>query len=81
MADSRQTPAPPERSDGMNKTEFYNYITENFNVDGAFGRMLNNVLDYAVEQGLTGRRLHAYLAAMLDGTIGLTDKEIKMAAF
>ena len=66
----------------MNKREFYDYIVANFTISGEFCRLLNNVLNYAEQQGWTNPDdLHQYLSFMLDGTIGLTNKEICMANF
>lgn len=65
----------------MNKQEFYQYITDNFNISGEAGRLINNILKYAEMQGFDEEDLYNYLCLMLDGTIGLTDNEIKQACF
>jgi hypothetical protein len=54
---------------------------ENFNISGEAARLINNILNYAEDQGFTENELYLYLCAMLDGTIGLTDNEIKKASF
>jgi len=70
-----------KNSNAMNKEEFYNYIIENFNISGSAARLINNILDYAESQGFDEEELYNYLCSMLDGTIGLSDNEIKRAYF
>ena len=64
----------------MSKTEFYNYIQENFTLDGTASRLVDNILEHAVYQGWSSDELHGYLTGMLD-RLGLSDKEIRMADF
>lgn len=61
----------------MNKNEFMQYIDENFSCDGSAKRLIGNILDY-VETHIVGEN-EQYLALceLLDGTIGLSDAEIK----
>lgn len=61
----------------MNKREFYDYITENFNVSGEGMRLINNILNYVEAQGVDENEQYNMLCMLLDGTIGLTDNEIK----
>ena len=61
----------------MNRQEFVDYVQENFNVSGAFLRLLDNVLHYAELQGWDQDDVYSYLDFMLDNTIGLTNQEIK----
>lgn len=65
----------------MNWEQFYEYILNNFNVSGEYGRLLSNILLYAEAQGFVGEDLYHFLCSLLDGTIGLSDKEIRMADF
>jgi hypothetical protein len=60
---------------------FYNYILENYTLDGVACRLLNNILCYAEERAMHGDDLYNYLTEMLDGTMGLSDREIKLAEF
>lgn len=53
----------------------YEWILSNFNIDGPAGRIIHNVLEYA--DRMTGDEQHEFLTEMLDGTIGLSDDEIK----
>ena len=53
----------------------YEWILSNFNIDGTAGRIIHNVLEYA--DRMTGDEQHEFLTEMLDGTIGLSDDEIK----
>lgn len=62
----------------MNREEFYNYILENFQIDGATVRLINNILvfvenNYPVEFN----QQYDILAELLDGTIGITSDELK----
>ena len=59
----------------MDKQEFLAFVAQNFNVGGAAMRLISNILNYAQQNVATNER-QAFLADMLDGTIGLTDKEI-----
>ena len=62
----------------MNKDTFYNYIVENFNLDGASCRLIRSILSYIEEQGFDKNESYRHLCMLLDGTIGLSDREIKM---
>jgi len=61
----------------MNKEDFLQYIDENFSCDGSAKRLISNILDY-VETNIIGEN-EQYLALceLLNGTIGLSDAEIK----
>lgn len=61
----------------MSKNEFQEYINENFDISGEAGRLINNILDYVSVQGLDEQEQYNTLCMLLDGTIGLTDNEIK----
>ena len=52
-----------------------NWIFENFSVDGAAGRIISNILEYA--DNLSGEEQVEFMTEMLDGTIGLTEEEIE----
>ena len=43
----------------------YEWLLKEFSIDGAAARIIRNVLEYA------------FLPEMLDGTIGLSDREIR----
>ena len=53
----------------------YEWLLENFNIDGTAGRIIHNVLEYA--DNMTGEEQHEFLTKILDGTIGLSDHEIR----
>lgn len=57
----------------MEKT--YNWILEEFSIDGTAARIIRNILEYADQ--LDGEEQHNFLSDALDGTIGLTDREIR----
>lgn len=60
----------------MNRAETMEYIEKNFDISGEAGRLITNILSYAegIEDG--GKR-HRFLCEMLDGTIGLSEREIR----
>lgn len=60
----------------MGTKEFLQYIWDNFDVAGEFTRILCNAIEYAKgfddpDEGLD------FLCDMLDGTIGITEDEIR----
>ena len=61
----------------MNREEFVQYVRENFNVSVEFLRLLRNVLDYAASKYFDEFELRDYMNYLLDGTIGLSEEEIK----
>ena len=65
----------------MSLKEFYNYIIEKFNLEGASYRLINNILIYVEQQGFDENESYRHLCMLLDGTIGLSDKEIKLCNF
>ena len=66
----------------MNAREFYDYIIENFNLDGATARLLNNVLLYVAEKKVVDlKEQHDHLSTLLDGAFGLERHEIELCDF
>jgi hypothetical protein len=61
----------------MNRNEFMEYIRDNFNVDGATQRLINNILYFVENNYSDENEQYKVLCELLDGTIGLTDNEIK----
>lgn len=61
----------------MNKNEFLEYIEENFNISGESYRLISNILDFVECNYPEENEQYNVLCALLDGTIGLTDNEIK----
>lgn len=61
----------------MNRDQFMNYIGENFNIDGAGMRLIDNALFYAESRFETRADRIICLMDLLDG-IGLTYEEIAM---
>ena len=59
----------------MDKQEFLMFIDENFDIDGAAKRLISNILDYA--ESLPHEEQYQFLISMLDGTIGLSEAEIR----
>lgn len=61
----------------MNKKEFQQYINDNFDISGEVSRLINNILDFVEEVYPEENEQYNVLCSLLDGTIGLTDNEIK----
>ena len=59
----------------MNGDEFLNYIARCFDIGGDAMRLIANILSYA--ERLDPNQQYPFLCEMLDGTIGLSDAEIK----
>lgn len=66
-----------EEADSMNREQFYNYILENFNIDGTAGRLIDNILQFVEVNYPEENEQYNVLCSLLHGTIGLTDNEIK----
>ena len=60
----------------MNRSEALDYIRENFSISGEAGRLIANILQYAEAVEDENER-YLFLCEMLDGTIGLSDREIR----
>lgn len=60
----------------MNKDQFYEYVRENFTLDGTSLRLIRNILDYVAVQGCPYKEQQALLSALLDG-FGLTEEEFR----
>lgn len=61
----------------MNKEEFYQYILDNFTIDGTSARLIRSILDFVKNNYTDEIEQYKVLCELLDGTIGLTDEEIK----
>lgn len=61
----------------MDRKKFMEYIEENFDISGEAKRLINNILYYVELQGVDEDEQYMMLSCMLDGTIGLSDNEIK----
>lgn len=59
----------------MNKEAFMEYVRETFDISGSTQRMIENILNYV--EMLPKSEHYAALVALLDGTIGLTEAEIR----
>lgn len=53
----------------------FEWLLDEFNIEGAAARIIRNILEYA--DRLDGDEQYAFLTEMLDGTIGLSDREIR----
>lgn len=61
----------------MGKEEFLEYIVENFNISGETGRLIENILYFVKENYPDENEQYNVLCSLLEGTIGLTDEEIR----
>ena len=61
----------------MDREQFYNYIVENFTISGEAGRLIDNILHFVESNYPEENEQYNALCDLLDGTIGLTDNEIK----
>jgi len=63
----------------MNEREFYDYIQENFTLDGTASRLIDNILNYIKWQGfIDAEDAQAHLKALLDGALGIEEREIRL---
>lgn len=60
----------------MNRDEFMLYIQDNFDISGESFRLIANILQFASTISNEADRYH-FLCDMLEGTIGLSDREIR----
>lgn len=65
-----------EETDTMNKEQFFEYIHENFNIDGTSQSLILNILDYIEANYSEKNEQYNALCSLLDGTIGLEDTEL-----
>ena len=66
-----------EETDTMNKEQFFEYIHENFNIDGTSQGLILNILDYIEANYSEKNEQYNALCSLLYGTIGLEDAELK----
>lgn len=71
------TEALNENSGYMDKEEFMNYIAENYNISGEAHRLIGNILNFVADHYAQEDEQYNALCELLDGTIGLSDNEIK----
>lgn len=71
------TEALNENSGYMDKEEFMNYIAENYNISGEAHRLIGNILNFVADIYTQEDEQYNALCKLLDGTIGLSDNEIK----
>ena len=76
MGNYKETSEEPEP---MNKEQFYNYLIENFTLDGTSRSLIHNILDY-VEKTNNGENTYTLLSWLLDG-IGFEDGELRNVKF
>jgi len=61
----------------MDAREFYDYIQENFTLDGTASRLVHNILEYvAAENFVDAEDARVHLWSLFDGAFGLTEQEV-----
>lgn len=66
-----------EELESMDREQFYNYIVKNFTISGEARRLINNILQFVEAHYSEENEQYNAVCSLLDGTIGLTDNEIK----
>ena len=67
-----------DKSADMDARELYDYIQENFDLDGTASRLIQNILDYVeAEDFVDAEDAHTHLWALLGGAFGLTKQELE----
>ena len=66
-----------EELSSMNREQFYNYILENFNISEEAAKLINNILQFVELNYHEEEMQYSALSDLLDGTIGLSDQEIR----
>lgn len=61
----------------MNREQFYQYILDNFSISGEAGRLINNILHFVEGNYTEENEQYRALCDLLDGTIGLSDMELR----
>ncbi len=67
MSTRERVPAEMEKA--------FEWLLEGFNLEGPAARIVRNILEYA--DRMDGDEQYEFLTEMLDGTIGLSDREIR----
>jgi len=68
-----------KESNKLTAREFYDYLVENYNLDGAACRLIDNIICYVDSQDFADERdAHRSLWSLLDGAIGVTEQEIEI---
>ena len=63
----------------MDEREFYDYIIENFSLDGTTSRLVHNIIEYVKDQDFVDAEdAHAHLKSLLDGAFGIEGHEIRL---
>ncbi len=75
--DDDRSELPPRQIERLDTDieKTYEWLLEEFNIDGTAARIIRNVLEYA--DRMEGDEQYDFLVEMLDGTIGLSNQEIR----
>ena len=61
----------------MNREEFYDYILNNFELSGEAMRLVGNILRFVEANYPDANDQYHMLCSLLDGAIGLSDRELR----
>lgn len=64
----------------MGKDEFYEYIHENFSLDGTSLRLIQNILDHIEKTAIDENEQYLLACDLLCG-FGMSDAEMRMISF
>ena len=68
-----------EVTQGMDSREFYDYILENFNLDGTALRLVLNIIEYVkAQEFVNAEDAQCHLKSLLSGAFGIEEREIKL---
>lgn len=65
----------------MDTQEFLDYVGENFDISIEAYRLIGNIVSYIAQNFLDENDQYNAACALLDGTIGLSDNELRQIAF
>jgi hypothetical protein len=63
----------------MDERQFYDYVIENFNLDGTSARLVHNIIEYVKQEDYVETEdAQRNLFALLDGAFGIEEYKVKM---
>lgn len=65
----------------MNKEEFLEYIRTNYDLSGEAFRLVKNIVDFIEANASDEAEQYSMACELLDGTIGLSDAELRRIYF
>ena len=63
----------------MDENEFYDYILENYSLDGTSSRLVRNIIEHVRDENFVDEEdAHAHLESLLGGAFGIEGHEIRL---